>query len=252
MRILKILYEMRKQGGTCMYKVAICEDEKIQVEECLRYFKLYQDRVDIKFNIDVYKSSEDFLKSEYEDYDVIVLDVLMDKLNGVELAKIIRKKSTLCRIIFITAMEKYWPEGFKLSASRYILKPLKKEEFFEGISAVITELKNQKKCVTLNCEDKIIKVPLSNIYYLEIYNRKVAIHSDGGVYYSKTSMKKWGSTLSPHGFAHTHNSYLVNMKYIRSLDKEKVILLNGEEIYISKRKYREFKDAFTRYMGEIL
>ncbi|MGL5353113.1 MAG: LytR/AlgR family response regulator transcription factor, partial [Clostridium sp.] len=112
-----------------MYNIAICEDEKLQANKLIDMLNKYEKNENTKFNIDYFESGELLISEGYEKYHIILMDVQMNELSGIETAKLIRETNKNVKIIFITSMEKYWAEGYKVSAYRYLLKPIIEELF---------------------------------------------------------------------------------------------------------------------------
>lgn len=235
----------------CKHHVAICEDEEIQLQQTKSWFHRIKVENHVHFHIDVFTSGEELIQHGHEMYDIILLDVHMKEINGIETAKHIRKTNKRSKIIFLTAMEQYWPEGFNVNAYRYFIKPIDEDKFCEEIGAILAEMKDDQSFVVMKHEGALIKLYISDIRYLEIADRKVKLYTNCGTYVSNESLGSWYERLRTHGFAHPHNSYLVNMKYIIAIDKEKTSLTDGEVIYVSQRKYKTFKEQFTRYVGMI-
>lgn len=234
-----------------MYNIAICEDEVIQANQLESLFKKYEKNENVVFNIDKFSSGELLIEMGYDKYDIIVLDIKMDQINGIEVAKIIRKMNENVKLMFVTAMEKYWPEGYNVNAFRYILKPIDEDKFYEEIINIINEVNKTKAYITINNDRDLKTISIQNIIYLEILHRKVHINTTSGVYTSNNTLKYWNKKLYPYGFANPHSSYLVNMKYVTEISKEKVTLLDGDIIYVSQRKYKDFKSRFIKYIGKI-
>ena len=241
---------MRINGGEIMYKIAICEDSRIQAVELIDSLKAYGSECRIKFEIDYFGCGEDFLEKNYFEYDVIFLDVEMPRINGIEVAKEIRKTCPKSKIIFVTAYEHYWPEGYKVMASRFLIKPLKQDELTEALTSLIEELNTAKKYISARSERALEKVLIEDITYLEISGRKVLIHTPEAIYTSSYNLNSWYHRLAIHHFEYTHSSYLVNLKYVKLVARDKVTLTTGEEVYMSLRKYKGFKTSFVRYISQ--
>ncbi|MHC1748241.1 MAG: LytR/AlgR family response regulator transcription factor [Cellulosilyticaceae bacterium] len=231
-----------------MYNIAICEDEQIQLQTTARIFLDIQEKEGIKFNVDLFTSGEALIANGYEQYDIIILDIQMKEMDGVETAKTIRKTNKKVDIIFVTGMEKYWPEGYNVNAYRYILKPINTEAFYKLMMELINEKVKNEAFITLKNEGALEKVLVSDIKYLAISQRKVKIYTNSGIYVSNISLSEWSEKLAQYGFANPHTSYLVNFKYVKSIDKEKVVITNGDIVYVSQRKYKEFKNRFIEYI----
>lgn len=234
-----------------MYNIAICEDEIIQANQLEKLFRKYEENENIKFNIDKFSSGEELINNGYDKYDIIVLDIKMKEMSGIEVAKIIRRTEEKIKIIFVTAMEKYWPEGYNVNAFRYIVKPIDEEKFYEEIHNTINAVKKNKSFIIINNDGDLQTISIQNIKYLEILDRKVHIYTISEKYTSNKSLRYWNKNLYSYGFANPHSSYLVNMKYVTSISKEKVTLTDGEIIYVSQRKYKDFKSKFIKYIGQI-
>lgn len=234
-----------------MYKIAICEDEKVQAVELMNSLKHYESEQAIKFEIDCFECGEDFLKEDYFEYDFIFLDVEMPGINGIEVAKEVRKTCPKSKIIFLTAHEFYWPEGYKVMASRFLIKPLKQEDLSETLTVLIEELNGATQYIVARSEKSLSKVLIEDITYLEIAGRKVLIHTPEETYTSSYSLNNWYHRLAIHHFEYTHSSYLVNLRYVKLVARDKVTLTTGEEVYMSLRKYKGFKTSFVRYISQL-
>ena len=234
-----------------MCKIAICEDEKVQVEKICEILKKFELNEGIKLNVDTFSSGEELIENKFEKYDIVFLDIKMKKLTGIETYKIIRKSSEKIKIIFITALEQYWPEGYTVSAYRYILKPIKEDELYSIIKDLINEINKNKRFILLKKDGAIEKGLISDIKYLGIENRKVVVYTINGVYSTSISLGEWESKLYGYDFAKPHSSYLVNFKYIKQVNKNHVVLTDEESVHVSQRKYKEFKDKFIKYINEI-
>ncbi|WP_455798485.1 LytR/AlgR family response regulator transcription factor [Clostridium butyricum] len=235
-----------------MYNIAICEDNAVQLEQIRNLFTQFSINENVKFNIYTFFTGEDLLAHDYNHYDIVVLDIKMGQLNGINVAKIIRKTNEHLKIIFITALDIYWPDGYNVNAFRYILKPLNENIFYNEIKNVIAAINKNKAFITIENNGSLKKILISNIKYLEIYNRKVIIHTNNSKNYTNSyKLKYWNEKLQPFGFANPHNSFLVNLNYVVELSKEKVTLIDGETIYVSQRKYKDFKKRFIDFLSNL-
>lgn len=234
-----------------MYKVAICEDNNLHLNILLNYFDKYKDKHGYNFDIDTFESGEGFINQDFTKYEIIVLDIQMKEIDGIETAKIIRNKNSSSKIIFTTSFDKYSIEGYKVNAHRYLLKPIDESEFIESITTILRELEEKEVYVNINNKDEIVRLKVVDIYYIEIYNRKTCIHTKYNEYISKTSLNDWVYRLSKFGFALSHKSFLVNMNYIDSIEKDIIVLNNKKIVPVSKRKSKQFKDEFAKYIGKI-
>lgn len=112
-------------------KIAICDDQEIQLELMERYIKEWAIKNSVEISIDKFNSAEEFLFEweDYEKYDAIFLDIEMKKMSGIELSNIIRKKNKTVNLVFVTGEFKYALHGYKVGALQYLMKPIKKKTF---------------------------------------------------------------------------------------------------------------------------
>ena len=151
-------------------KIGICDDDPAQVTmtETLTAQWALENGHSIK--IKTYKDAESFLFDfeEENDFDILLLDIEMGDMNGVTLAKNIRKKSETVQIIFITGYSDYISDGYDVAALHYLMKPLKAEKLFEVLSRAVAKLTKDGKMITLKIADEIIRLPIREIKYIDV------------------------------------------------------------------------------------
>ncbi|MEF9958961.1 MAG: LytTR family DNA-binding domain-containing protein [Niameybacter sp.] len=234
-----------------MYKIAICEDQKVWHYQLIKIFEQIHNHENIDLEVDTYLSGEALLNSEFNQYDVLILDIQMDGLDGIEVAKKIRKVNERVQIMFVTALENSWSEGYVVRAYRYIVKPIEVDAFYEMMVQLFDEINQSRRSVLVKEDGGMKKVEIASIKYLAIESRKVVIYTLDGCYKSSISLGEWNDKLQPFGFAHPHTSYLVNLKYVKHLNREKIVLTQGDILYVSQRKYKKFKEQFMNYVDYI-
>lgn len=235
-------------------RIVICEDELLQREELREYIiKVFED-VEEELELLIFKSAEEVLKEKdiLKDTDIFILDIKMDEVSGMDLAKIIRKENDNSEIIFITSLVGYIQEGYIVRAYRYLLKPISYEELKTHLLSCINDI-NKKKDNYMMIENKgiINKLLINEIMYIEVAKKELTIYAKENIYKTKSSMEKIEKELEKFDFYRCHKSYLVNMKYIETIDKNQIII-NGNIIPISKHRISDFKKKFTLMLGDII
>lgn len=233
-----------------MYKIAVCEDNPIQINQIVSVLKQYEQKHSVEIQVATFESAELVLQTSLDDYDLVFLDIKLAQLNGIKLAKYIRKQSQRIKIVFLTAYEHFWPEGYKVLASRFLIKPLSDDELYHEVSPLLDELHRVPSYILVSKDKELVRVEIDNILYLEISGRKVLIHTLDGIYTSSKSLSFWIKELSLAPFVQTHSSYLVHLKYVKIVGKDYVTLTTNDIVYISFRKYKSFKDSFIRYVSQ--
>lgn len=233
-------------------KIAVCDDYEIQLDLMNKYIKEWATLNKIDISIDNFKSGEAFLFEweDYEKYDIIFLDIEMNKMSGIELSNIIRKENKTVDIVFVTGIFKYVLHGYKVGALQYLMKPIKKED----VAACLDNTKNRiqfnddnSKYITIETPKKSLKLNYDNIEYCIMFSPYIDIHTNSDKITLRKKISDIEKLLPKTSFIRCHRSYLVNIKYIKIVNKDNVILESGIKIPISRGKYNETNDAFINY-----
>lgn len=204
-------------------------------------------RKSMSYNIDVYTNAESFLFSYLDkSYNLLLLDVEMNQMNGIELAKVLRGNNDMLPIIFITGFSEYIGEGYEVEALHYLLKPLDKGKFFSVLERYIQKYKLNDNII-VPCLDKTIHISQDSIMYCEACGKLTQIYLFmGDVLDSKINIGQLSKMLNQ-DFINCHRSYLVNLRFIRSIGRVDVTLDNGVKIPLSRRMYKAVNKKFIEY-----
>ncbi|MEE0249388.1 LytTR family DNA-binding domain-containing protein [Peptacetobacter hiranonis] len=237
-----------------MINIVICEDELEQRNIIKKYINDISKGISVKFELLEFESAEEFLlnKIEFKNVDIFILDINMNGMSGMDLARLIREKDDISEIIFVTSLLDYIQEGYTVRAYRYLLKPINYEELKNHLLSCINDI-NKKKDNFMMIENKGIvhKVPINEIMYIEVAKKELTIYAKENSYKTKSSMDKVEKELEKFDFYRCHKSYLVNMKYIETIDKNEIII-NCNKIPVSKHRISDFKKKFTLLLGDII
>lgn len=237
-----------------MLKIAICEDEIKQQEILKQHINKILTEITNDYEILTFTSGEELLENYPKNIDIFLLDIQMDKLDGMEIAKKIReidKKEV--EIIFTTSLVKYIQEGYEVRAYRYLLKPIKFDDLKKHLTSCIKEINNKKdNNIVVNGKDNVYKINVSHITYIEIQNKDMTIHTIDQDYNTKMSIDKIEKELSRYNFFRCHKSFLVNISYVENIKQYVAILENKDEVPISRHRFKETKAKFLSYIGSVL
>lgn len=236
-----------------MITIAICDDEEIirtQLKSfCLRFMR----EQNIPIRTDVYSSAEDLLSNWSEEIDIVLLDIQMDKLNGMDAAHKIRDLSSSVTIIFITNMLSYAVEGYKVHASHFIPKPISYDQFQEVLSQSIHALEKQRhNYLFLHTTTEWTRIPMNQILYVESARNKVIIHTACEQHEIYTTMQEIEQQLDSGYFFRSHSGYLLNLLAISKINGLTATMSNGDTVWISKYRKKEFIERFTNVLGDQL
>ena len=158
-----------------MIKVAICDDEQINLNILTDLLTEYGKSKSVSFMVHKYVNGLNLLKQleSNQRYDIILLDIEMESIDGITLAEKIREYDMKAPIVYITNYQDYWKKAYKVHAFQFMVKPIKKDELFKTLDdffKLYTEIKELK--VQLNCDSTTMLVTQSEIYYFYILKKK--------------------------------------------------------------------------------
>ena len=227
-------------------KIAVCDDETILRKNLVKDLKTC---LSSDFVITEYNSALSLLKDyTTHDYDLLFLDIIMDKLNGFEAAKKIREIDTEVKIVFCTSSIDYITESYLIDANAYLIKPYK----IEVLKSILDKLTKNEETLLLENGKGLNKVSLSKIIYIESEGRKLSVHlSDDAEpieIYSKLSDLEL--KLPQPKFLRTHQSYIVNQDYITAVDSNSFVLTNGDSVLIRTKEKPQIVDKWFSYLAQ--
>jgi len=236
-----------------MLKIAICEDDKEQ-QQILESL-ITSEQLSEPYELEKFDSGED-LVSVYEAgqrFSIILLDMKMKELDGIQTAEIIRKYDENCIIIIITSIIEYAVNGYSIEAYDFILKPVDEKKFskvFKSAVKIIQEEKNKNYVIQMR--DKITALRLPDIVYFESDKRKVIIHCKKGKYSDNANISNAEKKLSADGFVRISRYYLVNMQHIEKIAANSIMMSTGDLLKYSKNYQKEIKIRYMNFvMGDI-
>ncbi|MCM1194269.1 MAG: LytTR family DNA-binding domain-containing protein [Acetatifactor muris] len=229
-------------------RVAICDEER---ESCAGLKRLIR-KQETDCEVICFHTCRQFLEDRRH-FDILLLDIQMEKMGGIEVARALRIKQENTVLIFVTALKEYVPEAFDVSAFHYLLKPVSPEKFckvFEDACRKVRQLESASgQQLFFRTRTRNFTISRNEILYVESRKRKVEIHTlkdDIAVY---ATMKHMEEQLGE-GFYRCHRGYLVNMAYVTEYGTGFVRLQNGEKVYLAREKYSEFVKIYTEYLKE--
>lgn len=229
-------------------RIAICDDERVQQELLKNYIEEWTAEKAEKVVLNCFQSAEQFLFSWEEDksYDLLVLDVEMGDMSGMELAKKLRSQKSEVPIVFVTGYEKYMALGYEVSALHYLLKPIRKEKLWEQLERIRNNRKNMEKMWFQTAQGSIV-VPVEDIWYIEADRHNCILHYADKVQQIKHTFSYVVKLLEHRKeFTVCHRSLLVNLQHVSMIVRNELVLDNGERLPISRSMTGNVNQAFIR------
>ena len=234
-----------------MFYIAICDDDPLERERLEKYLSALRDEgmpVEIKtFSNGYHLASAHKLKP----FHLILLDMLMEPITGLETAAIIRKTDPLVYIIFITVTAEYAVKGYSVDALRYILKPVDKDELLRVVKPILKEaIDYSQRSYVFSTIDGAQRIKLADILYFESNLRKISLNTFDGEHEFYGKINEIEKELDTQYFVRTHKSFVVNLRHIKNLQAESLTLENNTILPISRRRYKDILNKFLEMNAE--
>lgn len=229
-----------------MINIAICEDEKEIACDLYKKLKIYFQQEKEEVSIFVFLGGEELLK-EKQQFDIVLMDIKMSHLNGIETARKLKEQNNYCYIIFITAFKEYVFEAFDVEAYHYLLKPVEEKKLFSVLSKIKTKLEQDFNQVLLVKKNySYYRINFKDILYFEVIDRKIYIHTVNGIfdYYEKMNILQKQLNCD---FFRCHRSYIVHFSFVKGYENHYVLMDNGEKLPVSKSFQTDFSKRLVCY-----
>jgi Response regulator of the LytR/AlgR family len=225
------------------YNFAICDDDSVQRDYLTQAVNKWSADNNFTINITCFPSAEAFLfqYSDEKSYDILLLDIEMGEISGVQLAHNVRKDNKEVQIIFVTGYMEYIADGYEVEALHYLLKPVTEDKLFAVLDRAVVKLKRNERAIILDLGYESVRVPLYEIRYAEVQRNYVTVYADNN-YTIKTTLNDIEKQLDDN-FYRAGRSYIVNLKYIRRVTKTEIHLSNGAVIPLPRGHYNAINRA---------
>lgn len=231
-------------------RIGVVEDDPASCQLVLDYLNRYQKENDEQFTVSVFDDGARIVEKYSPVYDILLLDIEMKEMDGMEAARRIRERDDKVVIIFITAAPQYAISGYEVRALSYLLKPLPWFAFSQ-------ELKKSIDTVRSNVDDSMLidtgkgqmRLDLADILYLESIRHTIVIHTLDGKLSINGTLKDMEAKLADYHFFRSNSCYLVNLRHVTGMADQDCIMSNGERLRVSRPRKKAFLTALTDYMG---
>lgn len=234
-----------------MIRIIIAEDDRKCADQLERYVEKFGHETGQSFQISHYDNGEDLVAQYKPEYDLILLDIEMPFINGMEAAAYIRQIDPKVVIVFVTNSAQYAIQGYSVKAMDYILKPINYFSFSQRLGQALQYVrKHEDTYITVAKKGGSIRLQVSGIYYVEHLGRKLVIHTRAGIYESTATLQQVEDALCGQGFARCNKGYLVNLEYVDGI-RDSCAVVRGDKLLISRGRRSTFLEALAKHMGGI-
>lgn len=180
---------------------------------------------------------------------IVFLDINMDEQDGLKTATKIKELYPDIYIVLVTAYMSYSLEGYKVKASRFLLKDDLEHTIKECMDSLIEEIRKKDCYVEFPFVEGQIRLNADDIIYIETARHKNVFYTRKNTYTIYKKMDEIEEELATMGFVRVHQSFLVNMRYVDKISSYILRLITGKEISVPKSRYQEVKRKYALYKG---
>jgi DNA-binding LytR/AlgR family response regulator len=233
-----------------MINTAVIEDNGADQKTIKGFFEQYIKEKKADLSLSIFADAESFLeKFSADKYDLILMDINLTGMNGLEAAARLRAIDQNVVLVFMTNLAQYAIDGYKFNAFDYMVKPISYWDFSERLFKALQHVGNRKKTKVLIFENgKKVIMPLARIYYVEVCDHLLVYHTKDGCFRAYGALKELTKELNGSGFALCNSCFLVNLAYVTTVEGFNVNV-GGDNLLISHPKRKIFLQELNEYLG---
>lgn len=225
------------------YKIAVCDDSAADREYIAAMTRRWAESAGHILELSQFVSAENFLfhYDDNKDYDILLLDIEMGDMDGVSLAKRLRRDNETVQIVFVTGYSDYISEGYEVAALHYLMKPVKEDKLFAVLDRAEERLHKAERVLRLNSGNEMVLVPLHRILYIDVHLNYITVHA-GEDYTVKMPLGEIAKKLDER-FYRAGRSAIVNLNHITRVTKTDIYLTDGVAVPLPRGAYEGINRA---------
>ena len=229
------------------YRVAIVDDNRTDAEYVQSILNAWAQDRQVSVQAQRFVSAENFLFHYADDkaWDILLLDVEMGAMDGVALAKRLRKTNDTVQIVFITGYSDYIAEGYEVAALHYLMKPVNCEKLLTVLDRAMEKRKQEERCLNLEAYGEMVRIPFYEIRYLDVHQNYVTVHAKAE-YTVKRTLGDFEKELD-NRFHRVGRAIILNLKYIQRVTKTEVRLSDGTALPLPRGAYEPLNRAIIQH-----
>ncbi|MBD9241347.1 MAG: DNA-binding response regulator [Ruminococcaceae bacterium] len=232
-----------------MIRIAMVEDEAAVREQLQGYIQRYTRQYGTEFAVTEFSDGVEILDAYRPVYDIVLLDVEMKHLDGMETARRIRELDRDVVLLFITNMAQYAIKGYAVGALDYVLKPVPYFAFSQQLQKAEEKLRRRARhYLAVPVEGGLRRLDTAQIYYMESEGHRVHFYTEEGEFLAPGALKTFEEKLADLPFARCNSGYLVNLAQVKSV-QQGLAQVGPYELQVSRPKRKSFLAALADYIG---
>ena len=234
-----------------MWNIAIIEDEEAMSNQLVSYFAKFGKDYNESFSFAIFNNAETFLKNYKKEYSVVLMDINLPGMNGMECVKNLREIDDTVLVVFVTNLSQFAVDGYEVKAFDFVVKPISYYNFSLKLKRALSHLSSLNNYeLIISTKDKKYFININQLIYIEIRNHTIIYHLVNEEIKGSGTLKSLYTNLKKHHFAFCNQCYLVNLAFVKGID-DGFLLINNEKIRIASSRKKSFMQEVTAYIGEI-
>ena len=229
------------------YRVAIVDDSETDAQFVRDLLIDWSENRQLGIQSQIFSSSESFLfrYAEDKDWDILLLDIEMGAMDGVTMAKRVRRDNEAVQIVFITGYSDYIAEGYEVAALHYLMKPVDREKLLSVLDRAMEKRRQQERCLILECAGELVRIPFYEIRYLDVRQNYVTVHAKED-HTVKRTLGDLEKELD-NRFFRVGRSMIVNLSFIQRVNKTEMRLSDGTVLPLPRGAYEPLNRAIIQH-----
>ena len=230
-------------------KIAVVEDRQDEQNTLRSHFSRFTSEKGMDFLLTFFSGGEEFLSKYRPVYDMVLMDIGMPGLNGMETAARLRTIDQSVMLIFVTNMAQFAVRGYEVDAFDFLVKPVGYANFALKLQRALSRLDTRRQTqIVINTPDGLIRLPSSQLKYIEISGHRIIYHTTRDLLYGYGNLKQVEAELDGKAFVRCNSCYLVNLNFVSAV-RGFTAVVGGDELQISRPKRKAFIQALNDFLG---
>ena len=235
-----------------MYRIAVVDDQAEERARLNGFLNRFAAERKLALTVTAFEGGESFLSSYDDNFEIVLLDIEMQGIDGMETARRLRERDERVCLLFVTYMANYAVQGYGVRALDFLVKPVSYENFCIKMERALTAADHaRKKEILVSTPEGDRRIRIDELYYVEVMNHTLLYHTKDGVLSVRGTIRDCEERLAAFDFSRCNKSYLVNMNHVTEIRRNE-IRVGGELLPIGSTKRKEFLKQLTEFMGEIV
>ena len=229
------------------YRAAIVDDNRIDASFTEQALTAWAENRQLAVQAECFDSAEKFLFRYAGDkaWDILLLDIEMNAMDGVTMAKKVRAQNEAVQIVFITGYSDYIAEGYEVAALHYLMKPVSRGKLFAVLDRALEKRRQEDRCLNLEATGEMVRIPFYEIRYLDVRQNYVTVHAKKD-YTVKRTLGEFEKELDDR-FCRVGRSMIVNLRFIRRVTRADVTLSDGSVLPLPRGAYEPLNRAIIQH-----